>query len=403
LFEASHERDRNSAAPSDPSTPGPGHYNHHVRRSRTTKQRSAAFASEVPQLYDAHQIYRASLPGPSNYHPVDETYRNKVVHTGVAAFGSHSARNPMLGPKPDQVANPGPGAYGADTSSFGKTSTSQQLAEFETAFGSTAERPCLAPTKAPTNVGPGAYGDSRTFSALTQKINNMASVGTRGVFSTTAARFLPGVNIDGSKQSEGPGVGRYKIRQPRFQRDRESSSFQSTSTRRAKPTVGRPDFVMLGKDSTPAPGAYNVDVLSIGGTTKPRMVKGKAAKSKAFSSAAPRLIHNQMFGQSIPQGPAPGDYTNANGTIAQKLMVNKRRAATANGGKLGGSTARFQSNGQAVDSYGSGYDANSMLKRSFNRKAGYRPTKHLNRRVVRSHPEHALRGKRIASPKPSEK
>eukprot|EP00750_Incisomonas_marina_P017857 INCI2534.1.p1 GENE.INCI2534.1~~INCI2534.1.p1 ORF type:complete len:718 (-),score=93.35 INCI2534.1:8-1960(-) len=392
----------------DPDNPGPGHYDYHIKVSakrgiEKQNKPTAAFASEVPQLHDAIQNYRATLPGPSNYRPLDEQQRNRVLHTGVAAFGSHSDRSSVFDPQPDTASAPGPGSYSAATPGAFERGPQQQYSDFESAFGSTAERPCLAPTKTATagTVGPGAYGDSRTFSGLTQKINHMATVGARGVFSTTAARFQPDQNLDGSRIQDGPGVGRYKLKDPRFQRDRESSSFQSTSTRRSRPAVGRnPEYVMVGRDSTPAPGSYNIDTLSIGGQAArvSKLHKGDAKSGAAFSASEKRLRADQIFGQKMNPTPGPGDYTTDRGTLAKK--VRPRRAATTSGipsrDGFGGSTVRFQKDAPSLGSLGAGYDPNSMVKKSFNRKAGYKPAKGLDRRVVRSHVDHPAGGNTIS-------
>ena len=420
LFEPNKTRDNNLP---DPSNPGPGAYNHHIkvssRKMRAAKagkggsgisedRPTAAFASDVPQLHDAVQNYRATLPGPANYRPLDGSKRNKVLYTGVAAFGSHTDRTSVFDPAPDEAAKPGPGSYSGGTGSLAIGARSNALAQasdYETAFGSTAERPCLAPTRTATvgTVGPGAYGDSRTFSALTNKINHMAKVGARGVFSTTAVRFQPDVNVDGSKVPDGPGVGRYTLKQPRFQRDREGSSFQSTSRRRARPPAGRhPDFVMVGDDSTPAPGAYDTTGhLAIGGMGAGR--NGATGPAAPFSASAPRLRQDEIFGKVLQSGPGPGNYTTDKGTLASKVRHRTiRRAATAGrsggtgggggGGGFGGSTVRFQKEAPTPGSLGAGYDPNSMVKKSFNRKAGYKPTKALDRRVVRSHAAYGVSG-----------
>lgn len=133
---------------------------------------------------------------------------------------------------------------------------------------------------------------------------------------------------------------------------------------------------MVGRDSTPAPGSYNIDTLSIGGqaarVSKAR--KGGDAKSgaAAFSASEQRLRDDQVFGQKLNQTPAPGDYTTDRGTLARK--VRPRRAATTGGvpprDGFGGSTVRFQKDAPSLGSLGAGYDPNSMVKKSFNRKAG---------------------------------
>lgn len=222
LFE-SHKGISNVLPDSD--NPGPGHYNFGSRSGKITKSRkkpTAAFASTVPQLYNAHQNYRASLPGPSNYKPVDFAAMAKVKHVGAQAFGSHTDRA-LCGATPSAQSVPGPGHYNISVrgtfEAMANNTTGalvESMSEVETAFGSTAARPCLAPTKASHRVGPGEYGDSHTYSGITRNINKNAAVGAHGIFSTTEHRFKLGHNIDGRKIQSTPGVGQYKIRAPRY-------------------------------------------------------------------------------------------------------------------------------------------------------------------------------------------
>jgi hypothetical protein len=386
----------NGNALPDRENPGPGHYDAQIRVSnrvaREEKKASAAFASDVPQLHDAIQNYRASLPGPSNYRPLDASQRNQVLHTGVSSFGSHTERTTMFDRNPETAETPGPGSYAGGVaaastiSAKAATALAQLSSDADSAFGTTSARPCLAPTKTATaeSVGPGAYGDSRTFSGLTQKINHMATVGARGVFSTTAARFQPDVNVDGSRIQDTPGVGRYKLKQPRYQRDRESSSFQSASTRRARPAVGPPEFTLVGSDATPGAGEYNVEgSLSIGGAAAAQLAsKGRSTASNnglPFSATAPRLVRNEIFGQQLRATPGPGEYVIDTDTVGQRANGERgpgaRRALSATGdggGGFGGSTVRFQNTKEAptVGTYGAGFDTESMVRKSFNRKAG---------------------------------
>ena len=132
---------------------------------------------------------------------------------------------------------------------------------------------------------------------------------------------------------------------------------------------------MVGRDSTPAPGSYNIDTLSIGGQAArvSKLHKGDAKSGAAFSASEKRLRADQIFGQKMNPTPGPGDYTTDRGTLAKK--VRPRRAATTSGipsrDGFGGSTVRFQKDAPSLGSLGAGYDPNSMVKKSFNRKAGY--------------------------------
>jgi len=296
----------------------------------------------------------------------------------------------------EQNYTPGPGAYSIHSGNFDINSSSNLLgtmSDIETAFGSTAERPCLAATKTSSLVGPGAYGDSRTFSALTQNINKKSTVGARGVFSTTAPRFMPGELLDGTKIANTPGVGQYKIKKSRFQRSREGSSFRSSSKRCARPATGLPQYVMVGETSTPAPGAYFPErSTAIGSVTASKGQHRKPKKTQfgedlSFGATETRLRSDQIFGKSIDKSsPAPGTYSSNSESLAGKLATARRfTSADATGCGFGGSSTRFRKSHNVVDSYGVGLDQNSMIKKSFNKKAGYKSAKVPDQRIKRAH------------------
>ena len=163
----------------------------------------------------------------------------------------------------------------------------------------------------------------------------------------------------------------------------------------------------MGDESTPAPGDYDpTKNMRIGANSNKHDAKtnknGDPLPVVSFSATEKRLKDDELFGSKVETPtPAPGQYHNQVGTLAKKILGG-RRAATAGssgvghagarvmgaGAGFGGSTVRFQKEAPTVDTHGSGYDMNSFVKKSFNRRTGYKPAKSMNRRVVRAHTDH---------------
>ncbi|POM74515.1 Hypothetical protein PHPALM_8514 [Phytophthora palmivora] len=254
-----------------------------ARRShhRAARQ-SAVFASKVPILPAPKPVGVYDPEREQELLAKDERaerYRQEQTKFGGVglkpeAFGSTTVRTELTSQlttpfsHPTYTTTPGPGRYGATTTS----SSSKRLGRKTSrgwiphhcpdgiGFSCATERPCLAPTKAPTAPGPGTY-KSETPRSMNTTVKGKLCIGRNGVFGTTSERQVWGELERKGVEEFTPGPGAYDDSgsfNPSL--NLNSAAFKSGSIRFAKnaPPHAPPHVHCVGDQVTPAVGQYNV-------------------------------------------------------------------------------------------------------------------------------------------------